>query len=44
MKFSHFAELITVNKSTDEFYLEIRYIFSYSKFYRLFSTINIEFK
>ena len=29
MKFSHFAEPITVNKPTDELYLEISYIFSY---------------
>ena len=33
MKFSHFIELITINKPTDEFYLEISYIFSYSRFY-----------
>ena len=34
MKFSHLVELITVNKLTDEFYLEISYVFSYSRFYR----------
>ena len=26
MKFSHFVERITVNKPTDEFYVEISYI------------------
>ena len=30
MKFSHFVELITVNKPEDEFYLEISHIFSHS--------------
>ena len=29
MKFSHFVGLITVDKPTDDFYLEISYIFSY---------------
>ena len=41
MKFSHFVELITVNKPTDEFYLEITYIFSCSLFY-WFCFINTE--
>ena len=30
MKFSHLVELITVNKPTDEIYLEISHNFSYS--------------
>ena len=33
IEFSHIAEIITVNKPTDEFYLEISYIFSSSRFY-----------
>ena len=32
MKFSHLVELTTVNKPTDELYLEISYAFSYSRF------------
>ena len=32
MTFSHFAELTTVNKPKDEFYLEITYVFSYSRY------------
>ena len=33
MKFSNVVEPITVNKPTDDFCLEISYIFSYSRFY-----------
>ena len=44
MKFSHFLELITVNKPRDEFSLEISYIFSYLRFYWLASAINTEFE
>ena len=47
MKFSHFVELMKVNKPMDEFYLEVSFIFSYSRFYWLtgfVSTINNEFK
>ena len=45
MKFSHFVELITVNKPTDEFYLEISYIFLVIlNFTVFFSTINAEFE
>ena len=32
MKFSHIVELITVNKPTNEFYLEISYMFSFFPF------------
>ena len=44
MKFSHLVELITVNKSTDEFYLELSYILSYYDFTGFASTINTEFE
>ena len=44
MKFSHFVELITIIKPTDEFYLKISYIFSYLYFTGLASTINAEFE
>ena len=44
MKFSHFVELITVIKPTDEFYLEIYYIFSYLDFTSFASTIDTEFE
>ena len=33
MNFSYFVELVNVNKSKDQFYLESIYIFSYSGFY-----------
>ena len=44
MRFSYFVELITINKPTDEFYLEISYNFSYSRFTGFASTINTEFE
>ena len=44
MKFSHFVELITVNKPTDEYYLEISYIFVSQDFTGFASTINTEFE
>ena len=33
MKFSRLVKLFTVNKPTNAFYLEISYIFSYSRYY-----------
>ena len=44
MKLLYFVELFTVNKPTDEFYLEISYIFSYSRFTGFALTINAEFE
>ena len=44
MKFSHFVEPITVNKPTDEFYLEISYILVVLNFTGFASTINTEFE
>ena len=42
MKFSHFVELITVNKPTDEFYLEISYTLVIHDSTGFASTINTE--
>ena len=44
IKFSHFLELITVNKPTNEFYLEISYILVVQDFTGFASTINTEFE
>ena len=44
MKFSHFAELTTVNKPKDEFYLEITYVFSFQDYTSFASKINTEFE
>ena len=43
MKFSHFVELITVNKPTDEFYLEIAIFLVIHDFTCFALTINTEF-
>ena len=44
MKFSHFVELITVNKPKDEFYLEISYILVVLHFTSFALTVNTEFE
>ena len=44
MKFSDFVELIAENKPTDDFYLEIRNIFGYSRFCCFCFNINTEFE
>ena len=42
MKFSHFVELITLNKPMDEFYLEISHILVIQDSTGFASTINTE--
>ena len=44
MKFSHFIELITINKPTDGFYLEIVIFLVIQDFACFALTINIEFE
>ena len=44
MKFSHLVEIITVNKPTDDFYLEISFILVIHDFTGFVSTINTEFE
>ena len=44
MKFAHFVELITVNKPTDEFYLEIIFFSVIENFTDFASTIDTEFE
>ena len=44
MKFSHFVELIIVNRPADELYLEICYILIIQDFTGFASTSNTEFE